>query len=253
MQQLESLRRVTKSKADDRNFFGFFLLLSLGLGTLNLLMSLGLWIAYSGVANKKPPTLVQAVDGRAMVVNSMESRDRTPVVIRKFVADSLVLLLSSSGKLPSTMDKAGELDQGVPVEIPGKGQRKVSTSAWQASFALSEDFRPSALQAVAVLTPPGSFAGQAQMMLVPVHIGDPEKVAEGQWQVHVIANLMTVSVGTTQGVSVPFNKTIYLRSIDTPTPTDASGPLERAVYGIRQSGLEIFAMKDYTPGNIKPQ
>jgi hypothetical protein len=256
MQQLEALRqRQRGGKANHLNLFGFFVMGSLILGGVNLLINLGLLFAYQGVANKKPPTLVQAVDGRAMVVNPMETRDRSPIVIRRFVGDALGLLLSSSGKIPNAAadDKPGAVqpDPGVPIKLKNGTEAKVSTATWQASFALSGDFRPSALIAIASLTPAPTFAGQAQMMLIPQYISEPEKVGQGQWKVNVIANLVTVAPGQTQGIAVPFNKEVYVRSIDTPTPTEAATPLERAVFAMRQSGLEIYAMKDYTPGAIK--
>jgi hypothetical protein len=253
MQQLDAIRRQTAkaSGTAQHNLFGLFLIGTLGLNVVNLLALLSLTMAYHAVATKKPPTLVQAVDGRSFVVNSMESRDRTPIVIRKFVGDSLMLLLSASGKLPPSGDKPAVVDPGVPIELPNRGQAKVATSAWQSSFALSEDFRPAALQAIARLTSPATFSGQAQTMLVMQYVSDPEKVADGQWRVNIIANLVTVTATNTQGNSVSFNKEVYLRSIDAPLPSDAATPLEKAVYTIRQSGLEIYAMKDYTPGAIK--
>jgi hypothetical protein len=253
MQQLDAIRRQTAkaSGTGQHNLFGLFLIGTLGLNVVNLLALLSLTVAYHAVASKKPPTLVQAVDGRSIVVNSMESRDRTPIVIRKFVGDALMLLLSASGKLPASGDKPGVIDPGVPIQLPNHGQAKVATSAWQSSFALSEDFRPAALESIASLTNPATFSGQAQTMLVMQYVSDPEKVAEGQWKVNIIANLVTVTGTDSKGSSVRFNKEVYLRSIDAPLPSDAATPLEKAVYTIRQSGLEIYAMKDYTPGAIK--
>jgi hypothetical protein len=240
-----------RSQASNLNLFGLFVMASLGLGAFNLLCILGLLFAFQGVANKKPPSLVQAVDGRSMVVSAMETRDRTPIVIRQFVGNSLALMLSANGKLPGTPDKpGGQNDPGVMVKGSNGTEVKVPTQTWQAGFVLSEDFRSSALQAIAGLIPPAALSGSAQMMFVPQHISDPEKIADGQWKVNVIGNLITVSGGSAQG-SVPFNKEVYLRSIDTPTPSEIASPLERAVFSIRQSGLEIYALKEYTPGVIK--
>jgi hypothetical protein len=254
MQGIQSTKsHARRGQANNLNLFGIFVMASLALGGLNLLCNFGLLLAFNGIAQKKPPSLVQAVDGRSMVVNAMESRDRSPIVIRQFVGNALSLLLSSSGKLPVVADQAGTVqpDPGVPIKGANGTEARVSTPSWQASFALSEDFRPSALQVIATLTPPITFSGQAQMMLVTQHISDPEKIADGQWKVNVIANLVTISPGNAQGIATPFNKEIYLRSIDAPTPSEAATPIERAVFGIRQSGLEIYGMKDYTPGNIK--
>jgi hypothetical protein len=253
MQQLEMIRRQTakSNSTGKRNLFGLFLIATFALHALTLLGLLSLTFAFHRVANRPPPSLVQAVDGRSIAVSPMESRDRTPITIRRFVGDALPLLLSSSGKLPPSADQPGAADPGVPIEIPNRGQTKISTSAWQAGFALSEDFRPAALQAIAGLTAPATFTGQAQTMLVPQHISDPEKLGDGQWKVNVIANLVTITANQPQGTSVPFNKAVYLRAIDVPQPHDVATPLEKAVYTVRQSGLEIYAMKDYAPGAIK--
>jgi hypothetical protein len=43
-----------------------------------------------------------------------------------------------------------------------------------------------------------------------------KKIGEGQWKVNMIANLVTISAGNPEGITIPFNKEIFLRAIDTP-------------------------------------
>jgi hypothetical protein len=165
----------------------------------------------------------------------------------------MTMLLSASGKLPPTADKPNvqTVDAGITIRLPNQTERKVSTSTWQASFALSEDFRASALQGISELMVPEAFTGQAQVVLIPQTVSEPEKIGEGQWKVNMIANLVTIAAGNPQGITVPFNKEIFLRAVDTPPPSDVTTPLQKAVYQVRSSGIEIYGMRDYTPGNMK--
>jgi hypothetical protein len=254
MQQLDAIRRSQRQKgnASQLNLFGMFVFSSLGLGILNLLILIALFASMNRLSQKAPPSLVQTVDGRSLVTNAMESKERTPIVIRRFTIDTMTMLLSASGKLPSTADKPNpSADAGVAIRLPNQTERRVSTSTWQSSFALSEDFRASALQGISELMVPEAFTGQAQVVLIPQTLSEPEKIGEGQWKINLIANLVTIASGNPQGITVPFNKEIFLRAVDTPPPSDVTTPLQKAVYQVRSSGIEIYGMRDYSPGNLK--
>jgi hypothetical protein len=254
MQQIDAIRRAKQRQgnANHLNLFGIFVLGALGLGVLNLLLLVGLFTSMNRLSRKAPPSLVQTVDGRSIVTYAMESKDRTPIVIRRFTIDTMTMLLSASGKLPGTPDHPNQtIDAGVAIKLPDRTERRVSTSTWQSSFALSADFRNAALQGISELMPPDAFTGHAQVVLVPQTVSDPEKIGEGQWKVKMIANLVTISAGNPEGMTIPFNKEIFLRAIDTPPPNEVTTPLQKAVYQIRSSGLEIYGMRDYTPGNLQ--
>lgn len=254
MQQLDAIHRSQRQKgnASQLNLFGMFVFSALGLGILNLFILIGLFASLNRLSQKAPPSLVQTVDGRSIVTNAMESKDRTPIVIRRFTIDTMTMLLSASGKLPGTPDQPNQtIDAGISIKLPDRTERRVSTSTWQSSFALSADFRNSALQGISELMTPDVFTGRAQVLLVPQTISDPEKIGEGQWKVNMIANLVTISSGNPEGITIPFNKEIFLRAIDTPPPNEVTTPLQKAVYQARSSGLEIYGMRDYTPGNLK--
>ena len=254
MQQIDAIRRAKQQQgnANHLNLFGMFVFGALGLGVLNLLLLVGLFTSMNRLSRKAPPSLVQTVDGRSIVTYAMESKDRTPIVIRRFTIDTMTMLLSASGKLPGTPDHPNQtIDAGVAIKLPDRTERRVSTSTWQSSFALSADFRNAALQGISELMPPDAFTGHAQVVLVPQTVSDPEKIGEGQWKVKMIANLVTISAGNPEGMTIPFNKEIFLRAIDTPPPNEVTTPLQKAVYQIRSSGLEIYGMRDYTPGNLQ--
>ena len=254
MQQIDAIRRAKQRQgsASNLNLFGMFVFGALGLGVLNLLLLVGMFAAMNRLSQKAAPSLVQTVDGRSIVTNAMESKDRTPIVIRRFTIDTLTMLLSASGKLPGTPDLPNQTaDAGIAIKLSNQTERRVSTSTWQASFALSADFRNSALQGISELMSQEAFTGRAQVLLVPQTISDPEKVGEGQWKVNMIGNLVTIAAGSPEGITIPFNKEIFLRAVDTPPSTEVTTPLQKAVYQARSSGLEIYGMRDYTPGNLK--
>ncbi len=255
MQTIQKIRRESRKTANPLNTFGIFVLVTGALSVINTLVTLLLVGAFFSLAHKKPPTLVQLVDGKAISVSAMaSSNDRAPAVVRQFVMDSMMALLSATGKLP--LEPGAKLgseasDAGVSIRTKS-GDRRISTLTWQSSFALSQDFRPQAIASIADLTPPGAFNGQAQMTLITDKLSDPEKIADGQWKLILIARLETFSSDHPEGISVPFNKEIFVRAIDTPIPGDLTSTLQRAVYQTRQAGLEIYGMRDFQPGNLKP-
>ena len=126
--------------------------------------------------------------------------------------------------------------------------KKVTTPAWQASFTLEEEFRTEFLQKLATMTPEDIFAGQKEVVLKIREVGYPEILADtsGAWSVDMVADLMVYSPQTPTGKAVPFNKRIYVQSIDVPPPPapETLTPLASAIYAVRLSGLEITGMRD---------
>ena len=99
---------------------------ALGLGILNLLLLVGLFASMNRLSQKAPPSLVQTVDGRSIVTNAMESKDRTPIVIRRFTIDTLTMLLSASGKLPGTPDQPSQTaDAGIAIKLANQTDRSL--------------------------------------------------------------------------------------------------------------------------------
>ena len=211
----------------------------------------GAWL--SRISRKPPPSLVQLVDGRVVRVAPMESFDRTPETIKTFVGQTMVLMFNWSGTLPPDslpgQKNVPKPDPGVPIktkEIVGSGAEKVTTASWEASFALSETFRSEFLQKLATLTPRGVFSGGTQVMLLVTHLSEPQQLKPGQWKVKMVANLLTFEQGDNKGSAIPFNKDVYVHAIDTPLLPlpDGVSSLHRTAYQVRQSGLEIYAIRD---------
>lgn len=205
---------------------------------------------YSRLAQKPPPSLVQLSSGEALTVAPLGSKERTPEVVKRFTVNTLTLLMNWSGKLPSEETTRPTLDPGVDLKtIDGKG--KVTTAAWQGSFALAEDFRKEFLQKLATLTPSGVFTGNTQVVLVPLEVQNPVKIDEGQWKVTIVANLMVFSQSNNLGDVIPFNKEIFVQAVEAPDYVLSEvNSLANIVASVRASGLEIYAIRDLQTENL---
>jgi hypothetical protein len=225
----------------------------LGLSALNSLGLMALMVAYASLASQKPPTLVQLSGGKAITAIASENKTRSPEVVKQFVTQQVMALMTWTGELPSDASQNGKplLDTGVEVTADKGLKKKITTTAWQASFAFSEDFRKGLLSSIAELTPIEVFSGGSKVILVPQTITAPEEIEKGKWKVNLVANLVTFSPLNQVGESVPFNKEIFIQAIDVPNLKADDSPLEQAIFKVRSSGLEIYAMRDLSRNDLK--
>lgn len=239
-------------KRQDASSLAQFLLLGL-IGT-NLVVSLGLLGLYGTLAGKPVPSLVQLATGEAIRVAPQDSKAREPETIKRFVADSLILLMSWNNQLPPQRDENGSLlpplaDPGMALKLDGKDVRLTST-AYQASYAFDEAFREELVEQLAAQTPTGVFDGSAQTLLTLQAITEPEEIEPGRWTISVVGNVVSAQANTGQTTREPFNRTLIVRAIDSPPLPlngEAATPLALAVQSVRQSGLEIESMEALTP------
>lgn len=247
--------KITRLRAEkgSKDFVAFVALASLAVGGVSLLIQFLLLIGYFGILNKPAPTLVQLSSGQAIKAGMMGNKERSPEVVQRFVTDSLILLMSWSNSLPPQVDANGNAspatDPGIKVKVE-RGDKRITTSAFQASFTFSEKFRDELVKLVAEMTPDDVFTGRITTALIFEAVTVPEPIGDkkdGKWKVAVVGTLVQSTAGTGETVRIPFNKEIMVKAIDTP-PLPESGkfanPFESAVYNIRQAGLEIAAMKD---------
>jgi len=251
-----SKREKVKEQKAQRDFLALLNLAAIAINSIALLFLLMLLLLYLKLSNRPVPSLVQLANGQAITTKALGDQERSPVVIQRFVTDSLILLMSWQQKIPS----ADIAPDGSPVFLddPGievKGQDsagrqqegRITTRAFQASFAFSEEFRQDLIKLLALMTPPDVFTGQVQTALIFQAVTEPEQLKAGEWKISVVGNLVqsNLKLGTT--TRIPFNKEILLRAIDTP-PLPAEGkfasPFESVVYAVRQAGIEIYQMKD---------
>ena len=218
-----------------------------------------LWIAK--LARKPPPSLVQMLDGKPVQVSATDAQVRTPETIKRFTSEMMTMLFSARGTLPSD-DSSGETknirDEGVELSglsIKGRNKR-IPTPAFEASFALSEDFRREFLADLAELTPPLVFTGNTQTMLVIRHLSEPKQiyndlgeVIAGEHLLEMIADLFVFTPTNRAGKTIPVNKKIYLKAVHPHSHPLADGAteVEKAIYRIRTAGLEIYRLGDLSP------
>jgi hypothetical protein len=212
-----------------------------------LLIQSGLW---ANLSRRPVPTLVQLVDGRAIQVGPSGHLDRSPETIRRFVNETLTLMFSWSGVLPPSNPNEynnPKPDPGISTTESGV-QGRITTSSWQAGFALAEKFRKPFLETVAKLTPGGVFdeGKGVQSTFIINYISFPEPVGAGRWKVKLISNLVLITEQDKLGSPIPFNKEVFIAAVDPPTDPlgDNSSPLQKVVYRIRQAGLEIYSIRD---------
>ena len=233
-----------RSLLSSENLLPLFVYLNLAfnlfLFILFAFLGLGVW----GIARRPVPTLVQLSDGGSVQVAPVDPLMREPKAVKRFVADTASLLFNWSNQITVTNDEGEKLsrDLGRPL-----GQERITTPAWEASFALSADYRQSFLEKLSRLIPPGVWSGNTQVVLEVTHLSEPIELEPGKWQVSQVANLMVYRHLQATGQIIPFNKTFTVRAIDTPDLplVEVTTPLQRTVNRIRQANLEITHIEEY--------
>ena len=225
-----------KQRFRSSNILPLFLLAMFFIQVLLLLLVFFNGVQISKIANRPAPALVQLIDGQVLKVAPAAANHRESVVIDRLVREWATLTMNWSGRFPN-----GEPDPGVDV-----GNGKAPSSAWVASFVLSEDFRGGFIKQIAQMVPTGVFEGRTQTVLQIEHISWPQLLSPGQWQVNIVANLLTIDLAKPIGQPIEFNKQIFLQAVPPPLYplSDGGSELQKAVYKLRQAGLEIFQIED---------
>lgn len=250
--QLRFLNRASKSVSTG-DALALFALGTFGLHLITFFVLLLLYGSYSQLNKKAPPSLVQLETGKSIKVAPIGSLERTPQVILRFVSDTMTVMMNWSGTLPpTTVEEAAKAKPDPGINIANKGLRgnKVTSAAWQASYALSEDFRKEFLKVLASITPSGVFQGKTQVVLVPLSIQSPIKISEGKWKVKMVANLTVFAQNSNLGEIIPFNKEIFIRAVVPPQSPNQVDGLAAVIYQVRSSGLEIYAIRDLAQENL---
>jgi hypothetical protein len=250
--RLRFLNRASKNFSTG-DTLALFAVGTFGLHIISFCVLVLLYGSYSQLTKKPPPSLVQLGTGGAIKVAPLGNLERTPQVVSRFVSDTMTLMMNWSGKLPpTTVEEATKPKTDPGVNIVGRGSRenKVTSGAWQASYALSEDFRKEFLKVLASITPPGIFQGRTQVVLVPLSIQPPVKISDGKWKVKMIANLTIFDQGSNLGDVIPFNKEIFVRAVEAPESPNTVDGLAAVIYQVRASGLEIYAIRDLAQENL---
>ena len=203
------------------------------------------WLAvsFSKVANMPVPTLVQQVNGKAFTVRATAHTHREPEVIRRLVHDWAVMTFTW-GTVPG--EQSTTVDAGVKVTR----RKAVPTSAWEAAFALTPDFREVFLEKLAAdVVPPGVFDGTTSAVLVPQHISAPQAAGEGHWQVELVATRIIFDSAHPAGRTVPFNRTIYVQAVEPPQEPliPNASDYQTIIYQMLEGGVQITEIRPLNP------
>ncbi|TVP57292.1 MAG: hypothetical protein EA343_22755 [Nodularia sp. (in: Bacteria)] len=177
-----------------------------------------------------PQSLVQLLDGRAITVDPKQTEERHPETIRRFVGETMTLMLTWSQQQP-------------PVTI------------WEiSSQLLANNLKPKFLAEITNLNPTGQLANinrETEYVLVVEKISQPTKIAEGKWRIEMLANQLNFSGSNNLGISTSFNKQILVRAIDEPATSIPAQPLpwHLAAYRLGEARLEIYEICDIKDKN----
>lgn len=227
------------------NFTPIFLIGNAVLLSLLVLIEIINFARVGTIANSKAPTLVELNDGESIRVSAIHSESRTPGAIRYFVGQTMTGLLSwntlpkVTGDYDADPTKKLKLDAGVQT-----GNSKITTNVWATGFALSEDFRAEFLKEIGNLTPPDVFNGTTQSILKISLLSEPKKVKAGKYQVDMVGEVIVFQGNNLVGEPIGFNKSVFVRVIDTPTLPQISSEFQQTAYRVRKAGLEIYKIQD---------
>lgn len=227
------------------NFTPIFLIVNAVLLTLLLLIEVVNFARIGTVSKTKASTLVELSDGESIRVLPIGSLERSPQAITHFVGKTMTGLLSWNA-LPKPTDdynpdptKQLKLDVGVATS-----KAKITTSTWASGFALSEDFRAPFLEEIGNLTPPDVFNGTTQSILKVSLLSQPTRIKEGDWRVDMVAQIIVFQGSNLVGKPISFNKTIFVRAIDTAVVPRFSSDVQETASRVRKAGLEIYKIQD---------
>ncbi|MBE9034508.1 hypothetical protein [aff. Roholtiella sp. LEGE 12411] len=168
-----------------------------------------------------PQSLVQLIDGRAITVDPQQNLERQPETIRRFVGESMTLMLTWS-------------------------QQQPPKTVWEISSQLvADDFQQKFQSELTNLNPESQFDSVnrgTENVLVIQRVSQPTKIGDGQWKVEILAHQLVFSSSDKLGKSISFNKQILVRAIDQPATSlpNAAIPLHLAAYRLGEARLEIY-------------
>lgn len=227
------------------NFTPIFLIGNAVLLTLLLLIEVVNFARIGTISKTKASTLVELSDGESIRVLPISSSDRSPQAVTHFVGKTMIGLLSWNA-LPKPTDdynpdptKQLKLDTGVSTS-----KAKITTSTWASGFAISEDFRVPFLEEIGNLTPPDVFNGSTQSILKVSLLSQPTRIKDGQWKVDMVANIVIFQGSNLVGKPISFNKTVFVRAIDTAAVPRFASDVQETASRVRKAGLEIYKIQD---------
>ncbi|WP_138499371.1 hypothetical protein [Nostoc sp. PA-18-2419] len=213
--------QIFKSENKKSNALPLLAVATFGLNVLSLLLLIfnGSMLQQLG-RQLAPQSLVQLVDGRVITGDPEQNLERQPETIRRFVGESMSLMLTWS-------------------------QQQPPTTVWEISSQLvANDFKEKLKSQLINLNPDRQFENVnrgSENVLVIQKISQPIKISNGRWKVEMFANQLTFTSYDKLGKSISFNKQILIKAINEPATSlpNAPLPLHFAVYRLGEARLEI--------------
>ncbi len=220
------------------NVLPIIVILNLALTGLVLLISFFQGATLFSLARQPEPALVQMVNGKSIIAQSVEWDVRTEASIHSFIEEILPLLRWESNKLPKEFAEAGE---NKLVKVPLLGNINVSRINYAASFALSDGFMKAYLQSLPELYKQHAKKNIKEVVLQISSLSTPQEVKNKprQWTVDALCTLKYFGDGSELMDMAPYNNRIYLTAVRQPKFVMEPTPATRLVNGIRAAGLEI--------------
>ncbi|MDZ8185246.1 MAG: hypothetical protein RMX96_10380 [Nostoc sp. ChiSLP02] len=223
--------QIFKSENKKSNALPLLAVATFGLNVLTLLLLIFHWSMLQQLGRQlTPQSLVQLIDGRAITVDPQPNLERQPETIRRFVGETMSLMLNWSPQQPPK-------------------------TVWEISSQLvADEFQEKLKSQLTDLNPDRQFENVnrgAENVLVIQKISQPTKIGEGRWKVEMLANQLTFSSYDKLGKSIAFNKQILVRAINEPATSLPNAPLpsQFAVYRLGEARLEIYNVCEIQDNN----
>jgi uncharacterized protein YaaR (DUF327 family) len=215
---------VMRSESKRVSFLPLFTVATFGLHILTFLLLTFHWSMLQQLQQRlTPQSLVQLIDGRAITVDPKPDTERYPETIRRFVGETMTLMLSWS-------------------------QQQQPRMVWETSSMLVADNLKPKLESI--ISPPETLSQGTENVLVIQTIGQPTQISEGKWKVDITANQITFTNSDKLGKTLPFNKQIVVQAVEAPISLpNLPVPLNITVSRLGESRLQISNVCDIKDKN----
>lgn len=216
--------KLFQSENQKKNILFFFALGTFGLNFVILLLLFFHEKMLQQLSQQlAPQSLVELADGRVISADPETNLERQPETIRRFVGETMTLMLTFSSKQPQNeilaissallMDRFKSKFQAEMLRLNQKNQIALNNRS-------------------------------TESVLIIERISQPIKIGVGEWKVEMRANQLIFSGSDLLGKSIPFNRQILVRAIaNNPISLpDNLLPWHLATFRLGEARLEIYNM-----------
>ncbi|ALF54811.1 hypothetical protein ACX27_21425 [Nostoc piscinale CENA21] len=223
--------QILKTENKKSNILPLFAVATFGLNIFALLLLMFHGSMLQALKQQlTPQSLVQLIDGQAITVDPKPSFERYPETIRRFVGETMSLMLTWSDQQPPQ-------------------------TAWDISSQMvSNNIKQKLLLEITSLKSGSQFQTinkGSEYVLVIDSISQPTKITEGTWKVEMYAHQLSFTNYDKLGVSSSFNKQIFVQVVDESLTSLPDKPLSwhLAAYRLGEARLQIYNICDIKDKN----